>query len=213
MQLILRIGIIALTKTCTNMQDTLNKTFWDTRYQNNETGWDLGMVSDPLKTYIDQIENKELKILIPGCGNSYEAEYLIGNGFTDVTLIDISEEAVKNLSEKFKNNPEIKIIEGDFFEHDGQYDLILEQTFFCALDPSLREKYAEKMYRLLKPGGKLAGVLFNCVFEKDGPPFGGSDKEYFEYFKTNFEIKVMNQCFNSIAPRNGNELFILLVAK
>ncbi|MBL7829933.1 MAG: methyltransferase domain-containing protein [Saprospiraceae bacterium] len=195
------------------MNITLNKDFWDKRYEENETGWDLGRISDPLKGYIDQLEDKTLKILIPGCGNSYEAEYLLENGFTDVTLIDISKEAVKSLTQKFVTNPEIKIIEGDFFEHEGQYDLILEQTFFCALDPVLREKYATHMHKLLKPGGKLVGVLFNCIFEKEGPPFGGSDKEYFEYFKTNFEIKIMNQCFNSIAPRSGNELFILLVAK
>lgn len=195
------------------MSETLNKNFWDARYQNNETGWDIGKISDPLKEYIDQLENKNIKILIPGCGNSYEAQYLLDNGFTDVTVIDISGEAVKNLKLKFVNRHGIKIIEGDFFEHEGKYDLILEQTFFCAIDPSLRTKYASHMYKLLKKGGKLVGVWFNCIFEKAGPPFGGSEKEYFEYFKHDFEIRVMKPCFNSILPRKGNELFIIMVAK
>jgi hypothetical protein len=90
---------------------------------------------------------------------SYEAEYLLENGFTDVTLIDISKEAVKSLTQKFVTNPEIKIIEGDFFEHEGQYDLILEQTFFCALDPVLREKYATHMHKLLKTGRKISWCI------------------------------------------------------
>lgn len=31
----------------------------------------------PLKVYFDQLTNKDLKILIPGGGNSHEAEYLL----------------------------------------------------------------------------------------------------------------------------------------
>ena len=30
----------------------------------------------------------------------------------------------------------------------------------------------QHMHSLLKPGGHLAGVLFNVEFEKEGPPFG-----------------------------------------
>jgi hypothetical protein len=48
--------------------------------RSNETGWDLGQVSPPLKAYIDQLTDKNLRILIPGCGNSYEAEYLLEKG-------------------------------------------------------------------------------------------------------------------------------------
>lgn len=48
----------------------LNETFWDNRYKKYDIGWDLGDVSTPLKAYFNQLENKNLKILIPGCGNS-----------------------------------------------------------------------------------------------------------------------------------------------
>ncbi len=193
-----------------------DQAYWDTRYANNETAWDIGQPSTPLKTYIDQLSNKNCRILIPGGGNSYEAAYLLLLGFTNVTIVDISSIICQKLQHDYANYLQtgvLKVLNEDFFMHTGSYDLIVEQTFFCALDPVLREKYATHMHKLLKPGGKLVGVLFNCIFEKEGPPFGGSDKEYFEYFKTNFEIKIMNQCFNSIAPRSGNELFILLVAK
>ena len=50
--------------------------YWTNRYQNNDAAWDLGAPSGPLKEYIDQLNNKELHILIPGAGNAYEAEYL-----------------------------------------------------------------------------------------------------------------------------------------
>lgn len=117
----------------------LGENFWNDQYKANTTGWDLGQVSPPLKDYIDQLKNRDLRILIPGCGNSYEAEYLMEQGFTNVSVIDIAPEPVERLRSKFQSNPNIKIISGDFFSHKGEYDLILEQTFFCALDPELRK--------------------------------------------------------------------------
>ena len=44
----------------------LDAEFWENRYRNQETGWDLGTVSPPLKAYIDQLEDKDVAILIPG---------------------------------------------------------------------------------------------------------------------------------------------------
>ena len=130
----------------------LNKEFWNQRYVDNNAGWDLGEVSPPLKEYIDTLTNKSLRILIPGCGNSYEADYLLQKGFTNITIIDIAPDLVQRLKEKHKENSNIKILLGDFFEHASQYDLILEQTFFCALDPALRKKYVSKMHELLAEG-------------------------------------------------------------
>jgi hypothetical protein len=53
------------------MESKLDRDYWSKRYQTNETGWDVGTPSTPLKEYIDQLENKNIKILIPGCGNAY----------------------------------------------------------------------------------------------------------------------------------------------
>lgn len=196
------------------MNQNLNSTYWDNRYEDRNTGWDVGDISTPLKNYIDQLTNKDIAIMIPGCGNAYEAEYLLTQGFTNITLIDISPVLVSGIQEKLSEyiGKQLHIICGDFFNLSESFDLVLEQTFFCALDPSLREKYAAKMIELLKPGGKIAGVLFNRIFE-GGPPFGGSKNEYIELFKSKFEIKTMEECHNSISPRIGSELFIILVKK
>ena len=187
--------------------------FWNNQYNNQTTGWDLGQVSPPIKDYIDQLTDKNLRILIPGCGNSYEAEYLLLNGFTNITLIDIAPTLVKQLQQKFIENPNIKIITGDFFKHNGEYDLILEQTFFCAIDPTLRKEYVAKMKALLAMNGKLAGVLFDKEFEDEGPPFGGDKDQYIHLFESYFHFKIFEPCHNSFAKRQGTELFINLVKK
>lgn len=183
------------------------QTFWDSQYQTNTTGWDLGTISPPIKSYIKTLKNKNIQILIPGCGNSYEAEYLLEQEFTNITIIDIAPTLIKNLKTKFKNNQSINIILEDFFEHQGEYDLIIEQTFFCALPPAMRQKYVSKMHQLLAKEGKIAGVLFNRTFES-GPPFGGSIEEYEMLFKDAFNFLKMEACQNSVAPRAGFELWI-----
>ncbi|NNE26195.1 MAG: SAM-dependent methyltransferase [Saprospiraceae bacterium] len=192
------------------MKSNLNADFWNDRYRNGMIGWDLGYPSTPIKEYVDQIQDKEIKILIPGAGNAYEAEYLFEQGFTNVNVLDISEAAITSFKSRVPDFPDDKIIHQDFFEHTGQYDLILEQTFFCALNPELRSAYAYKVYDLLSDGGLLTGVLFNVVFDKPGPPFGGKDESYRAIFCPYFQIEIMAPCYNSIAPRAGAELFIKL---
>lgn len=190
---------------------SMDQAFWQDRWKNGQTGWDVGYATPALVEYMKQYPNKNAKILIPGCGNAYEAAALFDLGFTNIHLIDIAPFAVENLKEKFKDIPEIQIWCGDFFTHEETYDLIVEQTFFCALDPVLREDYVRNCSRLLNPGGKVIGLLFCVEFEKEGPPFGGTISEYQNLFSSAFEIQKMEPCKNSIAPRAGNELFFVVV--
>jgi SAM-dependent methyltransferase len=187
----------------------LDQAYWDAQYRAKATGWDLGTVSPPIQELIDTIEDKNSAILIPGGGNSYEAEYLLQQGFTNITVIDIAPTLIEVLQQKFVNQPHVKIILGDFFEHQAQYDWIIEQTFFCALPPTMRPKYVWKMHQLLAPKGKIAGLLFNREFE-EGPPFGGNKLEYMNLFSGAFTILKMDVCINSVRPRANSELFIEL---
>ena len=187
----------------------LDSEYWENKYQNDKTGWNIGYPSTPIKEYIDQLKNKDIKILIPGAGNAYEAEYLHKKGFTNVWVIDLAKSPLENLKKRVPNFPQEHLLQGDFFKTASQYDLIIEQTFFCALDPLLRDSYVSKMATLLKPKGKLVGLLFDFELTADGPPFGGSVDEYKKRFSKHFKIKVFESAFNSIKPRKGRELFAI----
>ena len=186
----------------------LNKEYWENRYLNKDTGWDTGHITTPLKNYIDQLNNNDLKLLIPGVGNGYEFDYLIKHKFKNTTVIDISSQPIINL--RFKHPEyEDQIILGDFFEHKEKYDCIIEQTFFCALDPNLRTAYCNKIHNLLNKNGKVVGLLFNFELTEVGPPFGGNIVEYTKLFYEKFSINVLERCYNSIKPRDGRELFFI----
>ncbi len=184
--------------------------YWSKRYEENRTGWDIGYPSTPIQKYIDQISNQEIKILIPGAGNAYEAEYLYQNGFKNTFVLDISKAPLQALHKRVPTFPEENLMQGNFFSHEGQYDLIIEQTFFCSFEPSLenRTNYGKTINKLLNKNGKLMGLWFNHpLVENAARPFGGTKKEYLSYLEPYLECIVFEDCYNSIKPRAGKELF------
>jgi SAM-dependent methyltransferase len=189
----------------------LDKDFWNDRYLENNIGWDLEKISPPIVKYFDQVENKDLKILIPGAGNSHEAEYLFEKGFKNVTVIDLSPQAINSFQNRVPDFPVENTIVGDFFELNDQFDVIVEQTFFCALNKVLRPNYVRKTAQLLAPKGKLIGLMFNVPLNEDHPPFGGSVKEYKSLFSAHYNIVTMKECHNSHVSRDKKEIWIQLV--
>lgn len=187
--------------------------YWERRWQERQTRWDIGYASPPIVHYLKNYSNKDAAILIPGCGNAYEAAWLIDHGFSDVTVLDISPTAIGNARRIVDNDDRLQFVCADFFSYQGQFDLILEQTFFCAIPISRRHDYSVKTTSLLRDGGRLVGVLFDREFEHAGPPFGGDRLEYRALFEEYFYLDRFESCNNSIPARTGTELFINLIKK
>ncbi len=197
-----------LTNNCVKK---FSDAYWNAHYQSGTMGWDVGYVSTPLKNYFDSIKEREIKILIPGAGNAYEVSYLFEKGFRHVNLLDFAPESIVNFKKRQASFPEKQIFCEDFFDHKGSYDLIIEQTFMCSLPPDKRPAYTEKMHQLLKPSGRLLGLLFNHHFEFEGPPYGGTAEEYRKLFEKLFIIEQMEVSKDSIKPRRNRELFFKLL--
>jgi SAM-dependent methyltransferase len=190
---------------------SLDQDYWEQRYRQQRTEWDVGEITEPLKAYVDQLTDLNQRILVPGAGNAYEAEYLHRQGFSQVFLLDIAAAPLAQFRARVPDFPEGHILQQDFFEVTSQpFDLVLEQTFFCALPRNMRSHYARQMFALLRPKGVLAGVLFAEEFQKAGPPFGGAAWEYQAYFEPYFTFRHFGPCYNSIGPRQGRELFMVL---
>ncbi|MTI21736.1 methyltransferase domain-containing protein [Fulvivirga sp. RKSG066] len=187
-----------------------DETYWTNRYETGQIQWDAGDITTPLKTYFDGLTDKSIKILIPGCGNAYEAIYLWRQGFKNVYLADVSKRPLDNFQQQVPDFPEDQLLQKNFFDLEDQYDLIVEQTFFCALHPKERQAYVQKVKELLKPNGHLMGVLFNEPLFDNHPPYGGNKEEYLPLFTPYLNVVKFETCYNSIKPRAGRELFILL---
>jgi len=191
--------------------------YWSQRYHEERTGWDIGYPSTPLKTYIDQLTDRCIKILIPGAGNAYEAEYLWQQGFTNVYVMDISAVPLAAFKKRNPDFPNQQLLQEDFFNHKDQYDLIFEQTFFCSFVPTTKNRfaYSKHMNALLKPTGKLVGVWFDIPLTGDMEkrPFGGDKELYLKYLSKHLKAISFEHCYNSIPQRQGNELFGIFTKK
>jgi len=57
----------------------LDEDYWSERYQEGQTGWDIGYASPQLIDFATTFP-KDARILIPGAGNAYEAEAFMEDG-------------------------------------------------------------------------------------------------------------------------------------
>lgn len=124
-----------------------------------------------------------------------DSEYL-ANRFPDaeVIAIDISPTAIENCKSenKFEN---LKFIEFNFFNLDlGSFDLIFDQTFFCAIDPKNRTNWGQKMGAIVGLNGYLLTIIYplprDALQDIDlikGPPFEVNFLAYENVLKQEFK--------------------------
>jgi hypothetical protein len=72
---------------------------------------------------------------------------------------------------------QVDVQEADFFSADlvptlGQFDVVYDCTFLCAIQPDMRKAWAEQMNKLLQAEGELITLIFpNGPLGSTGPPF------------------------------------------
>lgn len=181
---------------------------WQGHYESNDLGWDLGQVAPP---FVKLWQEKKLpvgKVLVPGCGRGHEVVFLAENGF-EVTAIDFSKGAVTYLEKALQERGlSGRVLHQDFFglddSHDGIYDLVLEQTFFCAIAPRQRRDYVLNVARMLRPGGMLVGLFYNKDKE-GGPPYNTTREDIETHFSGKFKIQQLDKTPLSAEQRKDKE--------
>jgi len=119
---------------------------------------------------LDNLEGKTA--FVPGCGRGYAVAALAQlGGCASVTGLEVSTTAKaacdSYLTEVGADRVGATCEVGDFFTHQGQYDLVYDCTFLCAIPPERRLEWADQMAKLLKAGsGELVTLIFPV---KDGP--------------------------------------------
>lgn len=188
----------------------LDATFWDSRYHERQTPWDLG---GPTPVFVRLIREGTIpkgRLLVPGAGRGYDAIAFARAGF-EVTTLDLSplaSDELRGAAEAAGVDLDVRV--GDFFEATGTYDAALEYTFYCAISPSLRTAYRDRMARLIRPGGLLFGLFFPLRGpDREGPPFQVSVAEIKRSFGECFDLVREELPEESIKPRKGNEVLMI----
>lgn len=86
------------------MNDCALPSFWEKRYQAQQTPWDFHGVPAAFKIFLSR--SKPSRVLVPGCGSGYEVKAFLDHGW-DAYGIDFSPTAVqqaRKLLDLEKNN-------------------------------------------------------------------------------------------------------------
>ncbi len=190
-----------------------SKEDWQKHYDEDDLKWDLGEVSPPLLHFLENSQIPKDRVIIPGCGQGHEVVYLAKKGFP-VTAVDYTKGASQKLALNLaRSKVKAEVICANFFslglEHKNRYYLMLEQTFFCAIHPTFRNRYVDLVSRILKPGGLLAGVFYETG-EEDGPPYNTTRNHIIRHFSGPFQIKQLEKTNRSAERRQGKEWFAVL---
>lgn len=148
------------------------KKHWEEVYENKkatEVSWYEPMPETSLDYITECKLEKDAAIIDIGGGDSFLAEFLIGRGFTDITVVDISENAINRARKRMGDKAEqIKWIVADSAEFmpERQYDLWHDRAAFHFLTEDRKvESYLKTVRQAVKPGGYV--VL--GTFSETGP--------------------------------------------
>lgn len=186
----------------------LGADFWNGRYLTGETGWDLGEPSPPFVALHREGRIAPCEVVVPGCGAGWEVAWLAARGYR-VTGIDFAPEALARTRARLDAGGLVaELVAADLLHPPealwGRFDLMLEQTCFCAIDPVRRDDYVNAAWRLLKPGGRLIG-LFYAHGKPGGPPFHTEPDEVAARFGGRFEVASLALTPHSHERRQGEE--------
>lgn len=203
------------------MNATLRKSHWENIYSTkslNEVSWHEPKPDNSIKLIEKYALNKNVAIIDIGGGDSFLADNLIALGYSNITVLDISETAIEKAKIRLgENATKIKWIVSDItsFEPTEKYDIWHDRAVFHFLTNVLdQENYKELLINSLKENG----IFIIGTFAIDGPTkcSGITVQQYdIESITTQFtELELVeNFNFEHPTPFNTFQKFIFAVFK
>lgn len=210
------------------MTDDLNSAaYWDAAYHDERDGWDMGT---PTPVFADLLMrfgmdfsalgdrdyaalNRPPRVLMPCSGRGYDALLFAGGGW-DVTAVDFAEHPLRWLRREAEHaGLPVEVLQEDMFalaeRFPQRYDLLVEYTCVCAIDPDRRQEFVDFAHSVLRPDGTLMALLFPVDGRPGGPPFSIDVEEFKEQMAAHFTLVHESTPETSVKPRRGRERLLL----
>lgn len=148
------------------------KTHWEKVYQTKrfeEVSWFQPMPETSIRFFEEMNLPKTARIIDIGAGESHFVDYLLDKGYTDITLVDISEEALKKTQVRLgAKGVTVQYIVADAgtFTPTQHYDFWHDRaTFHFLTEPARIQHYSYHVSNALKPDA----YFVVGTFAEDGP--------------------------------------------
>jgi methyl halide transferase len=192
--------------------------FWKQAYDNGQDRWELGRAAPPLVRSVAELVGREKieRAIVLGCGRGHEARLLRRSGVEQVTAVDFVSTAIEQARMTDGDdgiNATIDWRVQDVFDLSRSdragFDLVLEHTCFCAIDPARRSEWFDMVAAILRSGGVLL-ALFYAHGREGGPPFTTNriEIEQAVLARTDFALESIEVPGDSIEKRAGQELLV-----
>jgi SAM-dependent methyltransferase len=187
--------------------------YWQEIYDAGDARWDLGAAAPAWEALSALHGIVPGRALVLGAGRGHDALWFASRGH-EVTAIDFAESAVKaTRAAAAAASLRVDARRQNLFDLTpdslGLFDIIVEHTCFCAIEPHRRSEYEAVVSRLLRPGGSLLAVFF-WNLPSGGPPFGTSEAEVSALFNPDFEALRLEANPTSVPSRQGREGWAVL---
>lgn len=195
----------------------LTSGFWEERYQEGTTRWNLGEPAPPFISLLSSTNAPSPgRIAVLGAGHGHDALLFAEHGF-EVVGFDFAPSAIAAATAAARSRGvSAQFLQRDIFalptEFAHRFDYVLEHTCYCAILPEQRADYVQMVRSILCSGGELI-ALFWAHARPGGPPFGTTLGEIRQHFSADFQIISTMQPDNSVDSRKNEEYLMRLQAK
>ena len=147
-----------------------NKKHWENIYQIKEidgVSWYQKVPVESLQLIKKYSISNSDKIIDIGCGKSFLADNLLELNYTNISLVDISSNALKEVKERLQNKS-LNFIETDIlnFNSNDKYDIWHDRAVFHFIT---NREGIKKYISLCNEYINKEGVLIIGTFAEDGP--------------------------------------------
>lgn len=183
---------------------------WEQLWKEGVIPLDAQGVTPIIAQLLKEKKIPEGRALVPGCGLGYDV-VAMGSPTRSVIGLDISKTALQQaelFAEKSPNAKFVEFVNADFlsFTPPFKFDVVFDYTFFCSLEPNLRQQWAEKMVDVLALNGELITFMFPLDDHEGGPPYSVSLEAYKKVLSPlGFHMTSCNSDVPSLEARKGME--------
>jgi SAM-dependent methyltransferase len=195
--------------------------YWERAYREGRTGWELGEAAPPLVRALRALPVRHDAVVL-GCGRGHEVRMLAALGWPRVVGVDFAASALAEArahGERVAPAGAAQAAHVIEWLHDdvlalgsdrpNAFDLVVEHTCYCAIDPVTRDSWAGSVSATLRPAGVLV-ALFYTHARPGGPPFGATAVEVVAGLEAHgLVVEHQEQPADSAPKRAGDETLVI----
>lgn len=199
--------------------DALREKHWDKIFQSADYTQVLWHQNSPKKSLelVRKYSDENCRVIDVGCGASYLVDYLLADGYENITLLDTSKTSLEIVKERVDGGC-VTYVRSDVlnFNAEKKFDVWHDRAVFHFL---LSKKEREKYFAILSDSLKSGAIAIISTFGVDGPiQCAGLDIVQYNHSSMSSELTDKLELMDSeeylhITPKQSEQKYIYFILR